>query len=167
MVTTLQSIRISRNLYFSTADRVSSRSKHKTELESKQQASEERKGAVASRVTVVGKKRVLVCVILRPHPLVSGIIQGNHESGLVSAIRGIFEARMHLHCVWGTCKTDSRRPETGVSFIPFPKPWINLKTAKRWSFLCGRGKDFTVKHITRNTYICSKHFERNEVLREG
>lgn len=71
---------------------------------------------------------------------------------------------MHLHCVWGTCKSDSRKNEPGVTFIPFPKPWIDKKRAKRWSFLCGRGKDFTVGHITNNTYICSRHFGTDQVL---
>ena len=72
---------------------------------------------------------------------------------------------MHFHCVWGTCKSDSRKKEAGsVLFLPFPKPCKDLKAAKRWTFLCGRGADFTIKHITKNTYICSKHFGKDEIL---
>ena len=39
---------------------------------------------------------------------------------------------MHLHCCHGVCKSDSRKPEAGVTFMPFPKPRNNLKIAKRW-----------------------------------
>lgn len=70
---------------------------------------------------------------------------------------------MHFHCVWGTCTSDSRRPVEGVSFLPFPKPTKNFKQAKRWASLCGRGKHFSVKNINAYTYICSKHFEMDEV----
>jgi hypothetical protein len=69
-----------------------------------------------------------------------------------------------MHCAWGTCTSDSRKDEEGVTFLPFPKPKNNFKQAKRWTFLCGRGKDFTVLNITQNTYICSKHFKNDQVL---
>ena len=60
----------------------------------------------------------------------------------------------------------------GVYFIPFPKPpkdRIKKKDPKKaaemsekcrkWIHACGRPKDdFNESRITRNTYICSKHF---------
>ena len=69
---------------------------------------------------------------------------------------------MHLHCCHGLCKSDTRRPETGVTFMPFPKPRKHLEIAKRWAYLCAT--QLTVKSITRNTYICSKHFPVGAVL---
>ena len=70
---------------------------------------------------------------------------------------------MHLHCCHGVCKSDSRRPQAGVTFMPFPKPFRKPKIAKRWVYLCARN-NFTVKTINRFTYICSKHFPPGEVL---
>ena len=70
---------------------------------------------------------------------------------------------MHLHCCYGVCKSDSRKPEEGVIFLPFPKPKKFPETAKRWVHLCARD-NFTVKKINRFTYICSKHFPDGEVL---
>ena len=78
---------------------------------------------------------------------------------------------MHLHCCYGTCKSDSRRPEAGVTFMPFPKPFPkskafpkaqSLKIAKRWVYLCAN--QLTIKSINRFTYICSKHFPVGSVL---
>jgi hypothetical protein len=66
----------------------------------------------------------------------------------------------HYHCCWGKCRSDSRKPEDGVSFIPFPKPKTDMVRAKRWAHLCGR-KGFTTKSITRHTFICTKHFPCN------
>ncbi len=81
------------------------------------------------------------------------------------------------HCCWGICKSDSRRPKEmpdGTSFISFAKPgkirdgmteWeigqakLKMEKAKRWLYLCGR-KDFCkVDQITKDTYICSLHFD--------
>ena len=68
------------------------------------------------------------------------------------------------YCCYGLCKSDSRKPEAGVTFIPFPKPTKeHLLIAKRWVHLCARS-NLTIKNITRNTYICSKHFPEGEVL---
>lgn len=65
------------------------------------------------------------------------------------------------HCCYGTCNSDSRyadRPHmNGVFFIPFPKPKTNLEKCKIWIKNCGR-KDFGIDRISRNTYVCSKHF---------
>lgn len=66
---------------------------------------------------------------------------------------------MVKHCSYGLCKSDSRIPEDGVTFVTFPKPWINKRRASRWVFLCMR-KNFTLKHINRSTYVCSKHFKK-------
>ena len=70
---------------------------------------------------------------------------------------------MPFHCCYGVCKSDSRKPEDGVTFMPFPKPNKYLQIAKRWVYLCARD-NFTIKKITRYTYICSKHFPVGEVL---
>ena len=49
----------------------------------------------------------------------------------------------------------------GVSFIPFPKPKTNCEHCKAWIKACGR-KIFTIDNITRNTYVCSKHFHNGQ-----
>ena len=68
------------------------------------------------------------------------------------------------HCQFGECHSNSSRPEPGISFHPFPKPWLDLERAKRWAYLCGRGKDFTAESINRNSYLCSKHFDSGQEL---
>ena len=69
---------------------------------------------------------------------------------------------MPKHCCWGLCKSDSRYPnkypESGIIWIPFPKPKTFPEKARRWVILCGREKDFTVDRVGKNTYICSLHF---------
>ena len=50
-----------------------------------------------------------------------------------------------------------------MTFMPFPKPNKYPHIAKRWVHLCARS-NFTIKNITRNTYICSKHFPDGSVL---
>ena len=69
-------------------------------------------------------------------------------------------------CSWGSCNSDSqygakskspRREMEGVKFFPFPKPKSRLERCKAWIKACGR-KNFTVVHVTRNSYVCSKHF---------
>ena len=69
---------------------------------------------------------------------------------------------MHIHCCYGLCKSDSRRKEAGVRFLPFPKPNRYPDIARRWVQLCGRA-NFSVNKINRNTYICSKHFPVGEL----
>ena len=44
-----------------------------------------------------------------------------------------------------------------VVFIPFPKPKTQREKCERWVKLCGR-QHFTVNSITKDTYMCSKHF---------
>ena len=69
-------------------------------------------------------------------------------------------------CAWGLCNSDSRyglkskkpRPDMeGVKFFPFPKPKTQMDRCKAWIKACGR-KGFVPASITRNTYVCSKHF---------
>jgi hypothetical protein len=66
------------------------------------------------------------------------------------------------HCCYADCKSDTRR-HPDVKFVPFVKPSTDLNRAKHWAHLCGREK-FGVKNITRNTYICEKHFNHSEVF---
>ena len=87
---------------------------------------------------------------------------------------------MGIHCCYGTCTSDSRYNHReymkGVRFIRFPKPYNQGKMrkhdpvrekeqnerCKRWIHACGRPTSgpnaFTIKNITRETYICTKHF---------
>ncbi|XP_023930135.1 uncharacterized protein LOC106156101 [Lingula anatina] len=66
------------------------------------------------------------------------------------------------YCCYGCCKSDSRYPERmeGVYFIAFPKPKTQLEKCLTWIRACGRPhRQFSVKNVTKNTYICSKHFK--------
>ena len=69
-------------------------------------------------------------------------------------------------CSWGLCNSNSKYGPNGkepradmenVKFFPFPKPKTKLLQCKAWIAACGR-KDFTVENITKNSYVCSKHF---------
>jgi hypothetical protein len=71
---------------------------------------------------------------------------------------------MPKHCCWGQCPSDSRKSDPEVVFMAFPKPKTFPNKAKRWAQMCGRGKDFNVSNITKNTYICCKHFPPGAVL---
>ena len=42
-------------------------------------------------------------------------------------------------------------------FTPFPKPSQGLEKCQRWIAACSK-ENFTVKNITRNTYICALHW---------
>ena len=65
------------------------------------------------------------------------------------------------HCCYGVCKSDSRYFDReymqGVTWTPFPKPCRKLEKCQRWLRACGRD-GFTVEHVKRWTYMCSKHF---------
>ena len=73
------------------------------------------------------------------------------------------------HCCWGECKSDARYPEklpkhlqemmaAGQKvFLPFPKASQGLEKCQLWVTACSR-ENFTVKSITRNTYICLLHW---------
>ncbi|XP_076349849.1 uncharacterized protein LOC143246664 [Tachypleus tridentatus] len=68
---------------------------------------------------------------------------------------------VNKHCCWGSCRSDSRysgkESMRGVVFIPFPKPRRSREKCERWVRACLR-KDFSIQNVTKNTYICSKHF---------
>ena len=44
-------------------------------------------------------------------------------------------------CSWG-CNSDSRYSDRehmqGVKFFPFPKPWIDVESCRKWLRACGR-----------------------------
>ncbi|XP_074653656.1 uncharacterized protein LOC141907814 [Tubulanus polymorphus] len=70
-------------------------------------------------------------------------------------------------CCYGLCNNDGRYPDRpamqGVFFINFPKPKTQLDKCKRWIQCCGRPHDqFNVTKISKNTFICSKHFVGGE-----
>ena len=72
---------------------------------------------------------------------------------------------MHLKCCYSSCKSDSKKSEPGIKFMPFPKPNKLPNISERWVHLhlCAR-TEFTVASINKYTYICSKHFPPGEVL---
>ncbi|KAL7861002.1 hypothetical protein AOLI_G00173510 [Acnodon oligacanthus] len=68
---------------------------------------------------------------------------------------------MVKRCCWGTCDSNTKYPERldGVFFVPFPKPPKNVEKCKLWIKLCGRPHSLlNISNITRDTYVCSKHF---------
>jgi hypothetical protein len=69
---------------------------------------------------------------------------------------------MVKHCAYGTCNVDSRS-HPYVPFIPFVKPWKDKPRAARWAHLCGR-EGFSDSQITKDTYICSRHFPAGVIL---
>ena len=70
---------------------------------------------------------------------------------------------MHLKCCYSSCKSDSRKSEPGIKFMPFPKPNKLPNISRRWVHLCAR-TEFTVASINKYTYICSNHFPPGELL---
>ena len=87
---------------------------------------------------------------------------------------------MVYNCCYGVCTSDSRNRHKekmkGVRFIRFPKPYkkrqrweynpllekVQNAKCQRWIDACHRPttgpRAFTMKNITRGTYICTKHF---------
>nr|XP_018666905.1 uncharacterized protein LOC108949341 [Ciona intestinalis] len=74
------------------------------------------------------------------------------------------------HCSWGTCNSDSKygaaskNPRinmVGVRFFPIPKPKTQLEKCKIWIKACGR-QNFGIENVTKNSYVCSKHFVSGE-----
>ena len=62
---------------------------------------------------------------------------------------------------WGKCNSDSHyRQKThmvGVTFFPFPKPWMNLERCRSWVKACARPHDqLNAGKIARHHYVCSK-----------
>ena len=48
---------------------------------------------------------------------------------------------MHLKCCYSSCKSDSRKSEPGIKFMPFLKPNKLPNISQRWVHLCAR-KEF-------------------------
>ena len=73
---------------------------------------------------------------------------------------------VNKHCAYGGCNSDSRYMHMphmeGVNFVYFPQRKKDPDKCSRWVKLCGRPSEgcrsFTVASITKNTYICTKHF---------
>ncbi|XP_051795782.1 uncharacterized protein LOC110964897 isoform X2 [Acanthochromis polyacanthus] len=69
---------------------------------------------------------------------------------------------MPKRCAYGTCKSDTRYPQSlegGVDFFPFPKPKTQEERCRVWIEQCGRPHDqLNPSKINKNTYVCSKHF---------
>ena len=64
--------------------------------------------------------------------------------------------RHNYYCCHGNCNSDSRKnPE--LRWATFPKVSVDPDRAKRWAELMCR-KDFAVKNITSNVYVCELHF---------
>ncbi|XP_051795783.1 uncharacterized protein LOC110964897 isoform X3 [Acanthochromis polyacanthus] len=67
---------------------------------------------------------------------------------------------MPKRCAYGTCKSDTRYPQSlegGVDFFPFPKPKTQEERCRVWIEQCGRPHDqLNPSKINKNTYVCSK-----------
>lgn len=65
------------------------------------------------------------------------------------------------HCAWGDCRSDNRysfkENMQGVDFVKFPSKHTDVDRCKKWVKACGRA-NFTLDKVTRDTYICTKHF---------
>ena len=64
-------------------------------------------------------------------------------------------------CSWGCCNSDSRYSDRdhmqGVKFFPFPKPWIDAESCRKWLRACGRPyEQLNEKKIAGHHYVCSK-----------
>ena len=59
-------------------------------------------------------------------------------------------------CVYENCDSDSRK-HPDIKFAGFVNPDKDLARASKWIKLVGRS-DFEIETITKDTYICEKHF---------
>ena len=68
-------------------------------------------------------------------------------------------------CASGLChNNNNKNPEKVFALFVQPKGrGADLERAKIWVQLLGRG-NFTVENVTRQTYVCSDHFDDNVVL---
>ncbi len=64
-------------------------------------------------------------------------------------------------CTYRGCKSDWRTDKS-IKFVPFPKPWIDVKRTKYWIKLCGRA--YTFDKVNNNTFVCEKHFDCQDDL---
>ena len=62
-------------------------------------------------------------------------------------------------CVYSSCRSDSRKDKS-ILFAKFVSPFDDLERAKKWVGLVGR-KDFHHGKITRNIFICQRHFPKS------
>lgn len=65
------------------------------------------------------------------------------------------------HCACGDCRSDNRysfkENMQGVDFVKFSSKHTDVDRCKKWFKACGRA-NFTLDKVTRDTYICTKHF---------
>lgn len=66
---------------------------------------------------------------------------------------------VHKHCSHGLCQSDSRK-DPSIKFAIFPKPRFGKERVKLWVELCGR-KNFKESDVTKDTYICELHFDKD------
>lgn len=70
--------------------------------------------------------------------------------------------RLGRHCSYGLCNSDSDK-DPNLRWAQFPQPKRNISAAKKWVQLVGRAH-FTIKNVTRHTFVCEKHFPEGAVL---
>ena len=68
-------------------------------------------------------------------------------------------------CASGLCHNNNKKhPDKGFALFVQPKGrGADFERAKIWVQLLGR-VNFTVENVTRQTYVCSDHFDENVVL---
>ena len=59
-------------------------------------------------------------------------------------------------CIFSSCSNNSKN-SPDLQFIPFVKPWMDSKRAKKWLEIVARS-EFSVEDIKHSTYVCQKHF---------
>ena len=67
-------------------------------------------------------------------------------------------------CCWGDCTSSSDNLEPGLIWVPFPQPGSSPGRARQWAELSGIAVGFGYLKITKDTYICSLHFEHGALL---
>ena len=76
------------------------------------------------------------------------------------SVKLLAEDNMPKRCAYGTCKSDTRYPQSlegGVVFFAFPKPKTQEERCRVWIKQCGRPHDqLNPSKINKNTYVCSK-----------
>ncbi len=68
--------------------------------------------------------------------------------------------KMGKVCFYRGCKTTTRTSD--IKFVSFVKPWRDIERTRKWIQLSGR---FVPEaNITKNTWICAKHFSHDANL---
>ena len=62
-------------------------------------------------------------------------------------------------CVFSSCRSSSKK-DNSIVFAKFVSPFCDPERAKKWVKLVGRS-DFTTGKITRNIFVCERHFPRS------